>query len=161
MISWLAAFASDKAPSSSQMIWFGVLFPCFFIAVLMIMNAFVFNFKYSILGHLERTAFPNEQPVLTKTWQWGLLGSGRLGLFRATSINWYVFPSGLGISIPGIGKVFIPEKYIKEINENVKWFYLYSCYQLVHTSPEVRSPVLFRDKELFETLRTVVRNRSF
>ncbi|MFC2050436.1 hypothetical protein ACFLTN_04590 [Chloroflexota bacterium] len=154
LISWFVAFASDQGSSSSQMMWFAVWFPCFSIAVFMIMNAYVFRFKYSILGHLERTAFPNEQSVLIKTGSWG-----QFGLFR-TSIplfNWYIFPSGLGISILGIGKVFISEKYIKEINENGKSFYSSSHYQLVHISPEMHRPVFILDKAVFETLRTVVR----
>jgi hypothetical protein len=58
-----------------------------------------------------------------------------------------VFSSGLGISIFGIGKVFIPTQYFIKITPHFS-----GNYKLEHESPEVRSPIIFNSKELYEAL---------
>ena len=150
---WMTSIAANGEPSGLQTIGFFVLFPFFGVAVFMVMSAFVFPFEYSILGDLERTPFPNEQPILKigKTW-------GQIGYFRGTIpfFSWYVYPSGLGISILGIGKVFIPTECIKSLNEDGGSFFSTSRYQIVHTSPEVNGPIYLPDKELFDILSTTV-----
>jgi len=81
-----------------------------------------------------------------------------MGLFRATVpfFNWYIYSSGLGISILGIGKAFIPTEYIKKLDEDGGSFFSGSRYQLLHNSPEVRGPVSIPDKTVYEKLRSVI-----
>jgi hypothetical protein len=148
-VSWIADSIASRAPSVVQLIGLGILIPCFMIAAFMLMSLIVFPFKFSILGNLERTPFPNEQPVLRKTGTWG-----RIGLFRATIpfFNWILFPSGLGISIPGIGKVFIPINRL-HLNKTSKSFS--NNYQIIHDSPEVHGPIYLPDEILLERLRVL------
>lgn len=154
-ISWMISAANNREPSNIQIIGFILLFPSFGAAVLMIMSVFVFPFEFSIFGPLDRSHFPSEQPISKFIGTWGMVG-----IFRASIpfFNWYVYPSGLGISILGIGKVFIPSENIKELKE-VKGFptifttFFTSRYRLIHNSPEFHGPVYLPSRSLFETLK--------
>ena len=152
LVTWIAAFADAGPPSALQTTAFGILFPCFAGAVLMILNLGAFPFEYSILGRFERTNFPNERPILVRTGSWGEIGS-----FRATVpfFGWYVYTSGLGISILGFGRVFIPLEYIDALSERGGSFLTGRRYELVHSSPEVRGPIYIPDNAVCRKLRSV------
>jgi hypothetical protein len=153
-IFWLITAASDSEPSGIQMICSGVLFPLFAIAVLLFMSILVFPFEYSIFGNLERTHFPDEQPILKITGSYGAIGTS----FRGTVpfFNWYVFPSGLGISILGFGKVFVPSELIKELKAPKEIRISSYRYTIIHNSPELHSPVYLPDKRVFEALQILL-----
>jgi len=116
----------------------------------MVMSLFVFAFEFSIFGPLERSPFPNEKPVLKENGTWG-----QIGLFRGTFpfFSWHVFPSGLGISIFGIGKVFIPAEQIKGLSEETGLKFFKGRYILKHSSPELLNPVYLPNSRLFEALK--------
>ncbi len=153
VIFWWISVATNKEPSASQMIAFGILFPCFGAAVFMIMNLFVFPPEFGIFGTLERDHFPSEQPILKITGSWGIVG-----LLRATTpfFSWRVYPSGLGISILGIGKVFVPKQQIKRLSKQKGLSFFTARYKLLHNSPELYNPVYFGDSKLFEALRVLL-----
>lgn len=120
-----------------------VMAPLALIAVLMLMSLAISPFKYSIFGPYERRPFPNDKPLFEKS------TSGRISLMSVFGplIKFMVFSSGLGISIFGIGKVFIPTQYFIKITPHFS-----GNYKLEHESPEVRSPIIFNSKELYEAL---------
>jgi hypothetical protein len=153
-IFWLISAARDSEPNSVQLITFGILFPLFGIDIFMLMSIFVFPFEFSIFGHLERTHFPDEKPTLKKTGTWGAIGI----LFRATVpfFSWYVFPSGLGISILGMGKAFIPAENIKELKDIKGMGIFTGRYMLTHNSSELHGPVYLPDKQVFEALKVLL-----
>ena len=151
VILWWMACAANREPSIAWIVTFAILFPLFGIAVFMLQSLSVFPLEYTCFGPLERTTLPREQPLFKQTGSWG-----RVGSFRATVpfFNWYVYASGLGVSILGIGKFFIPYRYFEALNEGGNSIFFGSHYQLIHNSPEVQSPIYLPDKELFEALRT-------
>ena len=121
-----------------------VMAPQALIGTLMLLSFAISPFKYSVFGPYKRRPFPNEKPLLEKS------TSGRISLMSVSGplIKFVVFPSGLGISILGIGKVFIPTHYFVQINTH-----LLGSYKLKHNSPEVRSPIIFNNKDLYESLQ--------
>ena len=121
-----------------------VAVPLALIAMLMMLSLAISPFKYSIFGPYKRTPFPNEMPLLEKS------TGGRISLFHVSGplIKYVVYPSGLGISILGTGKTFIPTQYITDIKPH-----FLNRYKLKHNSPELRNPVIFNSRELYEALR--------
>jgi hypothetical protein len=156
-IFWIITAVNNQQPSTIQIVVFALLFPCFGIDVFMILSLFVFPFDYSIFGRFERTPFPDEEPVLKKTKSWG-----QIGLFRATIpfFNWYVYPSGLGISILGIGKVVIPAESITEFNRKGGLGFWGTPYEVLHKCQELHDPIYLPNSELFEQLQTIVQGES-
>ncbi len=118
--------------------------PLELIAMLMILSLAISPFKYSIFGPYKRTPFPNELPLLEKS------TGGRISLVRISGplIKYVVYPSGLGLSILGTGKTFIPTQAITDIKSHFS-----NSYKLEHNSPELRNPVIFDSKELYEALQ--------
>ncbi|MFC1870874.1 hypothetical protein ACFLYF_00505 [Chloroflexota bacterium] len=134
------------------MIAFGILTPFFVAGVFMIIGLFVFPFDFGIFGPLERTMFPDGEPILK------IRGSsGKIGAFRASFplFTWYVYHSGLGISILGFGKVFIPKEQKKSLSEQKGLSSRMGRYKLTHNSPEIYDPVSFSDDRLFQTLEGI------
>ncbi len=152
--------------------WFGILYRGFFVirsgeeaikkwtstvlpatlllfvpAMIIAFSVFAFPIKYSLFGTRKRTLFPEEAPIKEERHTWG-----RVGFFYASIpfFRWTVFPSGLGIVAIGIGRAFIP---IKEIVT------LRTCssggYELLHSSPELRNPVILPSKRIFESLQSL------
>jgi len=121
-----------------------VAVPLALIAMLMLLSLAISPFKYSIFGPYKRTPFPNEMPLLE-----GSTG-GRISLVQVSGplIKYVVCPSGLGISILGTGKTFIPTRAITVIKSH-----FLNSYKLEHNSPELRNPVIFNNRELYEALR--------
>ncbi len=121
-----------------------VVAPLDLIAVLMLLSLAISPFSYSIFGPYKRTPFPNEMPLLEKS------TGGRISLFHVSGplIKYVVYPSGLGISILGTGKTFIPTQYITDIKPH-----FLNRYKLKHNSPELRNPVIFNNRELYEALQ--------
>jgi hypothetical protein len=78
----------------------------------MLGNLLVFPFEFSMFGPCERTLFPDEVPVVRQSWSFGRISwfSGRAPVF-----TWVVYPSGIGISVFGIGKVFVPVECIVDL----------------------------------------------
>lgn len=121
-----------------------VMAPQALIVTLLLFSFAMSPFKYSVFGPYKRRPFPNEKPLLEKS------TSGRISLMSVYGplIKFVVFPSGLGISILNIGKVFIPTHYFVQIDTHFMGSYI-----LKHNSPEVRSPIIFNNKDLYESLQ--------
>lgn len=121
-----------------------VAVPLALIAMLMMLSLAISPLKYSIFGPYERTPFPNEVPLLERS------TGGRIALAQISGplVKYAVYPSGLGISILGTGKTFIPTHAITVIKPH-----FLNSYKLEHNSPELRNPVIFNNRELYEALR--------
>ena len=128
----------------------------FLPALIMILNLTVFPLKYSILGPNMRTPFPQENQILVQTNSWGGIdGMGAFGGFGARqnmslAMTMYIFSSGVGISFFGNNKVFIPKENICSLESNGLM-----GYKLTHNSPELRNPVVFSSKEIYEKMQAV------
>ncbi len=124
-----------------------VMVPLALIATSMWLSLFIIPFKYSVFGPYKRRPFPNEIPLFKKS------TSGRISLLNAFGplIKFIIFPSGVGISILGTAKVFLPTQCIININP-----YSLASYKLKHNSPELRNPIIFHNKELYESLQNFI-----
>lgn len=116
----------------------------------MAMNVFVFPIKYSMLGPYARTPFPNGPPV----WSGNALST--IGVFfpKNWHLPWCVYPSGLGVSILGFGRAFIPLDQIIAVNRSRRG----GC-RVKHASPELMSPIAFHSADMFAALQHVLERR--
>jgi hypothetical protein len=116
-------------------------------AILLCFNLLAFPFRYSVFGAFKRTPWPDEPPLCSRRSTYG-----RVCLMSATVpfFNWHAFPSGLGFSIVGVGKGFIPYSHITGIKEPS---FFSAGFKLTHTWPEVRSPVVLSSKKVVEVAR--------
>jgi hypothetical protein len=151
VIIWLINAGHDPWPALA--ITFMLVFPVFGVAIIMIMQLFVFPFEYSCFGKLERTPFPHETPLsIIRN------SAGAVAGFKATIplVTWYLYHSGLGVYIFGVGKAFIPADKITEVSKsNPAETYLWGSYMLRHTSKEIYNPVYFYDKKIFSSLTDI------
>jgi len=88
-------------------------------------------------------------PVLTKRGSWG-----KISWFHASIpfFSWSVYRSGVGISIFGVGKVFIPADNIIDMASG-----FFKGYKLRHNSPELRNPVTLPSKKVYEALEDILK----
>lgn len=126
--------------------------PLILPAIFLLESIAIFPFKFSVFGRYERTPLPQEKPLLIQKYSWG-----QIKWFHASPpfFNWYVYPSGLGISIIGCGKFFILTEDIVSIEK-----YFLQGYKLIHNSPEVRNPIIFPGKRIFEALQDAAKSRG-
>ncbi len=126
-----------------------LLIPFFMPALVMVFNLFAFPFRYSIFGRCKRRGLPNETRVLKQGFSWG-----RIGWLSATVpfFTWYVFPSGLGVSVLAVGRAFVPVGQMIRLSSG-----FFSGYKLWHTSPEVRSPIRLPNRAVFEAVQFIKR----
>ena len=103
-------------------------------ALLAVFNWAAFPFEYSVFGQYKRTEFPEEEVLCRIEWSRIVIS---WCLRNDLGVTWYVFPSGVGISMSGIGRVFLPFMEIEEITKVGS-----SRYRVSHTCPEVRSPII-------------------
>lgn len=121
----------------------------FFVSVfLLLFDLTIFTFNFSVFGPYERTPFPEEEAKQEWT-----VNSLKIGLFQSNGIpvKWYLYESGIGIFIWPKSKVFIPKENIVELYES-KTIFSHS-YILKHSSPELRSPVIIKNNEIFNALQ--------
>ena len=129
-----------------------LMFPLVVPAIHLTFSLLAIPFKYSVFGPYERTPFPQEEPLLKQR------GAGGVGWFLYNPLNpifnWYIFNSGLGVSILGLGKVFIPAEQIVSMQQD----FLYN-YKLIHKSPEVRNPIGL-PITIFEAVQNLVKRQG-
>jgi hypothetical protein len=107
--------------------WALVFFPP---AMFALRDVLVFPFEYGLFGPYRRAPFPDEEPVF--------VGDGMSSLFfQFVWAGCRVFPSGVGVSIPLIGRAFIPYDTV----EAVRWHPKGGC-TISHSCPEFASPFL-------------------
>ncbi len=133
--------------------WTGNVLPVIFVLVVPAMflgfSAFAFPIGYSVFGSHNRTPFPDEVPIRDEKYTWGRLGFfyGSIPLYR-----WIVFPTGLGVSVFGIGRAFVHVGQIVRLQPHASGW-----YELHHSSPELRNPIILPSKGLFESVQAVVK----
>jgi hypothetical protein len=115
--------------------------PAFFLTL----SLAAFRFNYSAFGCLQNTLPPNE-PILEQARTTG----GRIGWLSISGLlTWSVYPSGLGFSVPFVGKGFIPVSDISNMRKGVG---MLAIYMIAHTNPEVRSPLIVRNTNIYQRL---------
>ena len=133
--------------------WTGNVLPVIFVLVVPAMflgfSAFAFPIGYSVFVSHNRTPFPDEVPIRDEKYTWGRLGFfyGSIPLYR-----WIVFPTGLGVSVFGIGRAFVHVGQIVRLQPHASGW-----YELHHSSPELRNPIILPSKGLFESVQAVVK----
>lgn len=147
IVVWNVYFFTQME-NSKPSVYLPFLFPVLIPAIFMLFSIFVFPWKYSLFGEFERTKFPEETPILHNPCSYG-----KIAFFHGTIpfFSWTVFPSGLGISILGVGKVFIPARNIQKLESG---FFL--SYVLTHNCPEVYNPI-YVSKGVYDALRDITR----
>jgi hypothetical protein len=118
-------------------------FPLLFPAIFLIFSATVFKFPYSAFGKLKRTQPSGE--IIDRD----LSFSGEIGGFRARGpfISWSLYTDGIGFSVIGVGSGFVPFSVVDHIEQR-----RFSGCTVVHSSPEVRSPLLIQSGRFADTL---------
>lgn len=139
---------------------FLVFVALFGVLMLMFWNLVIFGYDFSLLGPYERTPHPQERPI------YRVLGWGRIGVWRFRApfplLIWTVYPSGLGISMLGIGKAFIPTAKIVSLQWSaLSLLVFWTPYKLVHSSEELPSPLYLPPyRRLFQELHNSLESRG-
>lgn len=121
-----------------------LMIPITLPALFLLSNLRAFPFQFSVFGPYERTPLPNEEPILKQSWLGGRVGWAYGG------IAWKVYTSGIGVSILGAGKAFIPVEHIVGLHPGF-WGYI-----LQHNSLELRNPVIIPTHEVFEAAQNIM-----
>ena len=135
-----------------------IFFPiaCLLIGTLLLIisNLGAFRYDYSIVGRYKRKPLPNESPIMKQCGSFGWFGH----LFITMPfVTWIIYPSGLGIIMFGVGKVFISTENIKELKEDKSFPYpIWPPYRLFHNSEELYNPVVIPSKKLFEAIKLLL-----
>jgi hypothetical protein len=113
--------------------------PLLLPAIFLIFSATVFKFPYSAFGKLKRTQ-PSQNLIDSD-----LSFTGEIGGFQARGpfISWSLYPDGIGFSVIGVGKGFVPFSVVDSIKQGK-----FSGCTVVHSSPEVRSPLVIQSSRL-------------
>jgi len=121
------------------------------LAILAMFSWHAFPFAYSVFGRYRRTEFPKEGVLCEITWSHVVIGR----CFRSNlGIIWFVFPSGVGILVWGIGRVFLPFAEIGEVTKVGR-----SRYRIDHSCAEVRSPIVMPGR-VMDAILDVFRGRN-
>jgi hypothetical protein len=118
-------------------------FPLLFPAIFLIFSATVFKFPYSAFGKLKRTQASKD--IVDRD----LSFSGEIGGFlaRGPFISWFLYSDGIGFSVIGVGSGFVPFSVVDYIEQR-----RFSGCTVVHSSPEVRSPLVIQPARFADTL---------
>lgn len=151
-VLWLSFLRWEEVPPES--LWVVVIavvliafsLPGVVLAAGSLYTLFWLPFNYSLLGKYARTPFPkNETPIGRYDVR------ARIGemLWPRSRCTLTVYPSGLGVSLI-LGDVFIPKDRILYVKYTALGFYL-----LEHSSPEIRSPIVFRSMDVYQALEDI------
>ena len=125
-------------------------------SVWMVNNLIAFPWNYSVFGWHRRTRPPDEVPYLSKicpAWP-GYIG-GPLNFVRLQ-----VFPTGLAVSLPALGKAFIPLEHFARLQQRRRTIIPLHAFKLYHTCPEIRSPLRFSSAKVFDVLVRLMEHRD-
>ncbi len=117
--------------------------PLLLPALIMLFSWAAFPWPYSIFGALERTPFPSEPATLMVGPTWARIGQLSL---RGPMVVFTVLPSGVGLSIAGGARAFVPRASITGLTGGG------FGSSLAHVCAEVRSPIRFRSRELHDAI---------
>lgn len=123
-------------------------FPLLFPAIFLIFSTTVFKFPYSAFGKLKRTQ--PSQDIVDRD----LSFTGEIGGFRARGpfISWSLYTDGIGFSVIGVGSGFVPFLFVDYIEQR-----RFGDCTVVHSSPEVRSPLVIQPARFAHTLAQLYR----
>ena len=130
--------------------YFLYLAPVDIPSLIMLFNLMIFRWKYSLFGTNERTPFPEKPPLYKKT-----IFFGRISWFSFRGLPFFtihIFDSGIGVYFIGGAKGYIPKEDIMSVDKQS--FY---GYRLIHKSPELRTPIMFSNREVFEKILTIIK----
>jgi hypothetical protein len=146
VVGWNALMFSEPAHPQPAVLFIAVLF-LLLPALMMIFSWAAFPWSYSIFGALERTPIPDE-PIALRVGP----TSARIGLLslRGPFVTLTVLQSGVGISILGGVRAFVPRGTMKSVSRG--WL----ASSLEHTCAEIRSPIRFHNRELYGALAALV-----
>jgi hypothetical protein len=113
------------------------------LGIFMLLSLRIYPWKYSVFGEIERTPFPEGGASLSVRGVPVIIGNCSL---RGATMC--LFASGLGIELfGGISRTFIPASELRSVVRNdVGWA------SVRHTSPEIRSPIIFKSEALYAAL---------
>ncbi|MDD2891224.1 MAG: hypothetical protein PHE49_11405 [bacterium] len=127
-----------------------VIINAFYIsAMCMLENLSAFPLNFSIFGRYERTPLPEEKPL----YRWAS-SNCRIGRWFNGTVSILIYNSGLGISMFGVGKAFIPFENITELKKGFLWKGV-----LIHSYQEIRSPICLPFK-IIRTLQGIMKNQG-
>lgn len=124
------AYATDKHDERWLLLVFAWV-PLFLPMVSMTLTLGAFPVDYSAFGKFNRSPLPAEMALKVFAWGGVLIGTGMNA--PGTLI---VYPSGLGLKLILVGKVFLPRNSIDAL-ERTRWWGV----ALHHHWPEIRTPV--------------------
>ncbi len=115
-------------------------------AIFMIFNLGAFKYPFSVFGPYERSKPPKSKPAYSVSGLWGKVGwtNGSVPFF-----SYKVFPSGLLVSIFGMGEGFLDFAHIRRIESG-----FIRGKKVYHESPEIRSPIALPTEKLFKAVNT-------
>ena len=159
-VSWLVIPLCVFILWNSQMVrplisWMvsAILFFSFMWLVTVMGSLDIFPYEYSLLGVSKRSRhIPDEPPLMSLT---SGFSTGTLfgGLSQPSSMfRFRLFREGLEIRIFPFGKVFISIASFQRVEKGILPFH----YALFHKHNEVRSPINFTSKRLFEALNQLM-----
>jgi hypothetical protein len=122
-------------------------------------NVMIFGYDFSNLGHYKRTLQPDEMAIVASTSSIGIGGGVRLWPLLCI---WTVYPSGLGISINGVGEAFVSISKISQIRKtsSINKLLMIPGYEIFHTSPEIISPLDLSEKIIVDELQKLLDQRN-
>jgi hypothetical protein len=124
------------------------LIPVVLPAIFLVFNLMAFKLQFSVFGALQRTSFPEGEPLQSSRGT-----SGMIGLLHATApfFSWHIFREGLAFNALGVGKGFIPTRYIQRTQKR-----FFGGFTVWHESPEVRSPLVIPSSSLHQALQQLL-----
>jgi hypothetical protein len=163
-IQWSQRNHSSSQPMDFMMIGGFIILILGFVYYGLRINTMIFTPNYSVLGPYQRTPLPKEKPLIKiRHPLYGPISwNGFSPNWSFSYVDWMVYHNGLGIHILGVGEAFIPKENILELrlNQEASSSPYQMPFELIHSSPEVISPLgLPKKKEFFETLRGMLISR--
>ena len=141
ILIWNSLLCWEFHPGGTRSVYIFFMLPLALPALSMLASLIAFPWRYSAFGPYQRIRPPHEHTLIIKRFA-GI----RIGWLQ-TPFAITLYPSGLALSIFGIGKAFIPLESISHIEQGI----LGRC-TLHHCWPEVRSPIKFSCKQIYDRL---------
>jgi len=146
VVLWIGVNAFIKSlPIHEFLLLSLVIVPFVVPAIFMVLNLGAFKFQYSVFGPLERSLTPKETASYISRGT-----SGAIGWIRGSMpfFSYWIYPSGMGISVLGAGKAFLSFNCVDDVQQE----YLRG-HRIIHHSPEIRSPISLPSEKLFSAFQ--------
>ena len=141
ILIWNSLLYWEFRPGGTRSVYIFFMLPLVFPSLSMFASLIAFPWRYSAFGPYQWTRPPGEQALIVKRFA-GI----RIGWLQ-TPFTMTLYPSGLALSIFGVGKAFIPLESISHLEQG-----MLERYTLHHCWPEVRSPIKFGGQKIYTGL---------